>query len=54
MKKFIYFIKVKLRVWAKIYVRKVKGVFREQMQSTLSGTLSEYPAASPQKNRALI
>ena len=29
-------------------------MFREQMQSTLSGTLSEYQAASPQKKRALI
>ena len=52
MQKGMYFMWNK-QLWAKIYVWKVKGKFRKQMQSTWNGTFPVYQAASPKKNKIL-
>lgn len=41
-----YLLHVKLTTGAKLYVGKVNGMSREQMQSNLSGTFPVYQAAS--------
>ena len=50
MQKGMYFMWNK-QLWAKLYVWKVKGEFREQTQSPWNGTFPAYQAASPKKEQ---